>query len=160
MSTLGTGAANYPSAPVPKACMGSGPPRLHWAIGQKRATQRGCHAVWDDLVIIITNTAIIFINLLLVLGVSSPGLAVWAQTGLFRYYPPQGYHEAFLINKQKDLLEPWTAADISVKHVVWKVGNLWESSNAICYHTAIASIGGLRYIVMVDQEYDSFLLMI
>lgn len=56
--------------------MASGPPRLHWAIGQKRVMQRGCHAVWDDLVIIITNTAIIFINLLLVLGVSSPGLAV------------------------------------------------------------------------------------
>lgn len=76
MSTLGTSAANYPSAPVPKACMASGPPSLHWAIGQKRVMQRGCRAVWDDLVIIITNTAIIFINLLLVLGVSSPGLAV------------------------------------------------------------------------------------
>lgn len=66
-STLGTGAANYPLAPVPKACVASGPPCLPWAIGQKRAMQKGCHGVWDDLVIIITNTAIIFINLLLVL---------------------------------------------------------------------------------------------
>lgn len=73
---LGTGAAQYPLPPVPDACVVSGPLRWHWAVGQKRAMQRGCHAARDDVVIIITNTAIIFINPLLGLGVSSPGLAV------------------------------------------------------------------------------------